>query len=251
LRGQSVALIKFSVAQEPYVKTNVKYAFGPQEKGKRDAKGRVRELYAEMRNGTDIRHPETGAVLRYEGSVTLRKWIDRAGTYEGDEKTCVDELVAENPTVIDLEMGLPKIALRMDCVALEPEGDTTRVVFWEAKMIDEPRLRSRSRAGVITQLKRYKDFLADDCRALSVEIGYQNACTLLNDIHGMAAQFPDQHALDPLVIAVARGTSVLKVDPMPRLVIFGGKEYQKKGNWDLHRNRLEAEKIPCLGACRR
>jgi hypothetical protein len=132
----------------------------------------------------------------------------------------------------------------MDCVALETEGDVIRIVFWEAKMIDDPRLRSRSKAEVITQLEIYKTFLEDERRAGSVETGYQNTCKLLNDIHGMAAQFPGRCALDPLVMAAANGVSVLKVDPTPRLVIFGGK--RKKGNWDFHRNVLNVQKIPCL-----
>jgi hypothetical protein len=233
LQGQSLARVGF-VNDEPYVSTHVKYAFGPNEG----------QLYAKMHNGTDIRHPITGIVLRYRGSATLHEWIKRAGTYKGDEKACVDKLVADNSSIIDLEMGLPEVARRMDCVALECEGDAIRIVFWEAKMIDDDRLRSRSKAEVIVQLKRYKDFLEDDIRAQSVETGYQNACRLFTDIHGMAAQFPNQPALDPLVIAAAEEPLVLKVDPIPRLVIFGGN--QKKGNWDFHRNSLKVEKIPCL-----
>ncbi len=181
LRGRSVARVGF-VADEPYVSTHVKYAFGPEGE----------QLYERCATGRDIRHPKTGVLLRYEGSATLRKWMQHAGTYEGAEKTLVDRVVAENSTIIDLEMGLPEIARRMDCVALEREGDAILIVFWEAKIIDDKRLRSRSKAEVITQLKRYKDFLDDDERARSVVTGYQNACKIFNDIHEMAAQFPNQ-----------------------------------------------------------
>ncbi len=96
----------------------------------------------QMRDGTHIRHPETGQTLIYEGSSTLHKWIERADEKKGREKTCVDELIACNSSIIDIEMGLPasgdrKTAQRMDCVALEREGDRIHIVFWEAKMIDD------------------------------------------------------------------------------------------------------------------
>ena len=55
----------------------------------------------------------------------LRSWIANSVKHRGPEKCAVEKAVAEMPTVIDLEMGLPaygdqKTALRMDMVALEP-----------------------------------------------------------------------------------------------------------------------------------
>jgi hypothetical protein len=240
-RGQSVACVRFSKAHEPYVRTHVKYAF-PEGTG---------QHYVKMRNGTNIRDPKTHEPLSYEGASTLRTWIERADKHKGPEKTCVDELIATNPSIIDVEMGLPasgdrKTAQRMDCVALEREGDGIRIVFWEAKMIDDARLRSESMPEVTCQLKIYRNYLAVDDHARSVENAYQTVCQLLKDMHDMAAHFSDQPALDPLVIAASKESSLLKVDPTPRLVIFGGKQYQKKGNWDIHLKRLKAEEISCL-----
>jgi hypothetical protein len=236
-RGQSVARVQFSRAREPYVSTHVKYAFGEETTG---------QVYAQMRNGTDIRDPKTGQTLIYEGSSTLHKWIERADKHKGPEKTCVDELIACNSSIIDVEMGLPasgdrKTAQRMDCVALEREGDGIRIVFWEAKMIDDARLRSETMPEVMFQLKTYRAYLAVNDHARCVENAYQTLCHLLIDMHQMAAQFPDRPALDPLVIAASKEASGLKVDPMPRLVIFGGEQYRKKGNWEFHRQRLQAE----------
>jgi hypothetical protein len=234
-RGQSVARIWF-VAGEPCVSTHIKYVF-------KSAEG---QRYSKMRDGKGFQHPVTSEFQPYKGHATLLEFIERADEHKGVEKTCVDELVAANPSIIDLEMGLPKIAQRMDCIALEREQGVISVVFWEAKMIDDPRLRSKSKAKVITQLKGYRDFLEADARELkSVERAYQETCKLLVKFHGMAAQFPDRPALDPLVIAVANEATVLKVDCTPRLVIFGGK-YEKKSKWDDYRKLLEAERIPCL-----
>jgi hypothetical protein len=204
-----------------------------------------------MRNGRDIRDPKTSQTLIYEGSPTLYKWIERADQHKGPEKTCLDELIASNSSIIDVEMGLPasgdrKTAQRMDCVALEREGDGTRIVFWEAKMIDDARLRSESIPEVLRQLKTYREYLADNDHATCVENAYRALCQLLKEMHGMAAQFPDRPALDPIVIAASQDGSNLKVDPTPRLVIFGGEQYKKKGKWEFHQQRLQDAGIPCL-----
>lgn len=235
LRGQSVARVGFTPYHEPCVSTHVKYAF----------EGDSGTGYAKMRNGAGVRHPVTGENLTYEGAATLSTWIERAGTYTGDEKNCVDQLVADDSSIIDLEMGLPKIARRMDCVALERDGAVIRIVFWEAKMINDSRLRSRSEPEVIDQLRIYKEFLEEKGQPQLVETAYRTTCELLIAFHEMAAQFSDQGPLDPLIVAAAQKDSVLKVDPAPRLVIFDAEPDKKNGNWEFHRKRLEAEKIHC------
>jgi hypothetical protein len=240
--GQSVARVHFSRAHEPYVSTHVKYAFGEEEIG---------QCYAQMHGGKDIRDARTGQTGRYEGPKTLHEWISRAEGHGGKEKTCVDELIATNPSIIDVEVGLPasdgrKTAKRMDCVALERDGDEIRIVFWEATRIDDARLRSESTPEVRGQLQTYREYLKTEDHARSVVNAYRTVCQLLRDIHGMADQFPGRPALDPLVIDASKETSLLKVDPTPRLVIFGDEQFQKEGNWGVHLRKLEVEGIPCL-----
>ncbi len=222
-RGQSVARVGFTPACEAYVDTHVKYAFASDEKT---------QDYARL-EGTIIRHPKTEEQLKYNGESTLHEWIKRAAEHTGIEKGFVDELVTDNPSIIDLEMGLPaagerKTAQRMDCVALEQEGDVIRIVFWDAKMIDDSRLRARSDPEVVDQVKIYREYLSDSGQARSVETAYREV-------------------LDQLILEAAGGGSNLKVDPEPRLVIFGGKENQKKGNWLFHEDRLwKSFSIPYL-----
>jgi hypothetical protein len=181
----------------------------------------------------------------------LHEWIERAAQHVGEEKRCVDELVASNPSIIDLEMGLPaagerKTAQRMDCVALERGPDAIHIVFWEAKMIDDGRLRSRSIPEVVNQVQIYRDYLTDPDQALNVEVAYRNVCRLLSELRAMAASVGRELSLDPLIFEAAQKETQLKVDPEPRLVIFGGK-YLKKGNWPFHRGRLWTEfRIPYL-----
>jgi hypothetical protein len=199
--------------------------------------------YARL-EGKTIRHPKSGMRLNYEGESTLIEWITQAATHTDIEKGCVDELVAVNPSIIDLEMGLPaagarRTAPRMDCVALEHEGGVARIVFWEAKRIDDSRLRSTSDPEVVEQIKLYRDYLNESAHVRStVENAYRTNCHLLVEIFRIAAPFGEERKLDNSVFEAARGGANLKVDPQPRLVIFGGKEHQKKGNWPYHENRL-------------
>lgn len=75
----------------------------------------------------------------------VARWVSVASgsadgkDYAGAEKSFVEKLVDANPNVIDLEMALPGLAgeprsaVRMDLVALEPNGDGWNVVFWEGR----------------------------------------------------------------------------------------------------------------------
>jgi hypothetical protein len=232
-RGQSVALVRFTPAGEAYVETHVKYVFGPEEKTQDCAR----------LEGTTIRHPKSEAQLSYKGESTLHEWIERAAKYTGTEKRFVDELVAANPAIIDLEIGLPgtderKTAPRMDCVALDQKGDGIHIVFWEAKMIDNPGLRARLEPEIVKQVKLYRDYLDNSERALSVQKSYRNVCDVLLKIRAMAASTGKEVKLDGLIEAAAVEGANLMVDLEPLVVIFGGKENQKKGNWPFHEEKL-------------
>jgi hypothetical protein len=94
----------------------VKYAFG---------RGETMQEYARL-SGTTLSCAKIGKQGTYEGLPTLLGWVAEADTHGGAEKALVDDLVADNAAVIDLEMGLPawgdkKTPSRMDCVALEPK----------------------------------------------------------------------------------------------------------------------------------
>uniref|UniRef100_Q02AY0 Uncharacterized protein n=1 Tax=Solibacter usitatus (strain Ellin6076) TaxID=234267 RepID=Q02AY0_SOLUE len=99
-RGQSVARVGFTSGCEAYAETHVKHAFGPSE---------TIQDYARL-SGATIQHPKTGEQRGYEGRATLHEWIAQTDKHSGEEKGCVDELVAVNPSIIDLEMGLPRAA---------------------------------------------------------------------------------------------------------------------------------------------
>jgi hypothetical protein len=164
----------------------------------------------------------------YGGTEEMRRWIANANDHAGREKKFVDLVVAHNPNTIDLEMALPadstdRRSPRMDLVALERSGERWRIVFWEAKLVDDGRARCSGDAlpKVVEQLRQYTCWLRrnDNCRRVLLE--YQKACRLLVEFRDLAARVnPDIGELGPGIIAVAASDeSGLCLDDVPRLLI--------------------------------
>jgi hypothetical protein len=61
---------------------------------------------------------------------------------------------------------------------------------------------------------------------------------VLKKIRSMVVSIGAQPKLDSLILEAAGDRLNLKVAPGPRLVMFGGKDYQRKGNWLVHEGRL-------------
>ena len=98
-RGQSIARIQVDSKGAPTATVHIKYVCG------KSVESQSQE-YMKLRDGWVLRDGEQ--LEKYQGLQTLRKWINRVDEeYAGDEKCFVDKLVAANPNIIDLEMGLP------------------------------------------------------------------------------------------------------------------------------------------------
>lgn len=183
-----------------------------------------------------------GAVCAWGGPAMLRTWIANSVRYRDDEKVHVEKAVAETPTVIDLEMGHPagegqKTSLRMGIVALERHDGTIRIAFWEAKMIGDPRLRSKIFEPEVlkTQVAAYERFLEPETNRRRVADAYRRACGLLGSIHGMARRVaPSLPDLDPLILAAAEADSPLGIEPRPRLVVFDDGGRRSEDHWQKH-----------------
>jgi hypothetical protein len=112
----------------------------------------------------------------------------------------------------------------MDLVRLEHSGDQWRVVFWEAKLVDDGRARSRgeSEPKVITlQLKPYTNWLRHENNRKIVAAEYQRACRLLVSLHTIARFLrPDIEGLGKGILAVATpGAAPPLIDDEPRPLI--------------------------------
>ena len=242
LRGQSVARVGFG-RNGPFAETHIKYATS-NEKEKDQAYVRLvdREF---LRSGQKL-------AMRYEPESTVNRWISRADNWGrkkniSGEKVLVDKAVADNGSVIDLEMGLPswdgnKTARRMDLVLLEKTKGQLWIVFWEAKTISDPRLVSTRRPEVLKQLKYYRDYLANPKRANWVKCAYRRNCVILTKLHDLALEIhPEIEPLNPLIVEAAQvHDSELNVCPEPRLAIFDDRDGRRTASWPKHEEKLRA-----------
>lgn len=220
-RGQSVAKVGFGRDKAPYLEVHVAYVTGEKGLGQHYARLSSTELYC---NTFD------GPLPSYEGLDTLARWVARADGHKGDEKEFVDKLVTHNPQVIDLEMGLSdykpeagkSTAPRMDLVALEDFGGALRIVFWEAKMMNNGELRCQPGTKdphIVGQLNKYTTWLGQGKNEADVIEAYQANCCLLVDLHALARGVNSEiKALDPTIIRAAKGPP-LAVDDRPRVIV--------------------------------
>lgn len=191
-------------------------------------------------------------VTDYEGPSTLRRWIAAAERYAGDEKKIVDELVEKNDRVIDLEMAIPawalsKVAVRMDLVAIE---DGT-VVFWEAKTVNDGRIRCRAAfeedksPHVLKQLSNYRLFLEQDAHPRQVESAYRNTAALLVKLRELADEIGPKLVLGRSIVAASQADR-LAVAPLAALVVVDLPTDNKRAwrSWKaIHESKLSG-KIP-------
>jgi hypothetical protein len=183
----------------------------------------------------------------------LEAWVANANKHVGPEKRFVDRIVARNPDTIDLEMALPNYSKeretpRMDLVALEPAGNRWRIVFWEAKLVDDARARCRGDAPpkVVDQLTKYTSWLRHANHSELVAGAYQNTCRLLVEFRELAKCVnPGIEELGPgIVAAAAKDAPSLLVDEEPRLLIYnraGNVAFTQNGH--LHKLRGAPHKI--------
>jgi hypothetical protein len=220
--GQSVAKVGFGSSGCLQARIHAKYVYGEKGGG---------QTYVTL-TSAGLPNQETNGLRDYGGLAELHGWVSNANKHVGKEKRFVDLVVARNPDTIDLEMALPaysldpkeRIAPRMDLVALEPVGDRWRIVFWEAKLVDDARARCRGDdvfPKVVEQLAQYTSWLRHADNRDLVAHAYQSTCRLLVEFRELAKRVnPGIEELGPgIVAAAASGAPPLLVDDEPRLLI--------------------------------
>jgi len=180
--------------------------------GRNGPKVSVHEAYVSGRARSALREglPAERAYISFDAQALLDpgfvssidQWIDTADTYATAEKRFVDDLVASNPGVIDLEMGLPasgepdrpRVAPRMDIVLATMGGEGPTIEFWEAKCANNPELRATikhplpeagglSEPKVLKQVNKYVEWMRDVDRVSQVQIAYKAAATCFLEFH--------------------------------------------------------------------
>jgi hypothetical protein len=232
--GQSIARVTFAADGSPRAETHHKY-LTPGATGQRYA-----QLKTEHWSGLD-------RSLRFD-PATFDRCIEQVhdGGHDGAEKTFVERVVAANPNVIDMEMGLPaglrvgnaRVAPRMDLVALELDEHThgrIQVVFWEAKGVTDGRMRCRDPDGtpeVVDQLRKYSVWIdtqeGGESNVDRVSRAYREVCRLLGQMHEAATGAGiDVPPLGPLIRMVATSDERLGVDQIARLLVDASGDDRK------------------------
>lgn len=217
--GQSVARVGFNRGGGLQAHIHNKYVHGDKGNG---------QSYVTL-TSAGLRAQKTNGLREYRDLADLHDWIANANSHVGREKRFVDLVVARNSDIIDLEMALPaysqvRNAPRMDLVAIEKAGDRWRIVFWEAKLVDDARARCRGdevSPKVVGQLKQYTTWLHHENHRELVASAYQEACRLLVAFHGLAKRVnPGIEDLGKGITAAAKADALpLLVDDEPRLLI--------------------------------
>lgn len=237
--GQSVALIEPKKKEIISLKIHRKY-FENVMKGA-DGVGPGGDYI--RRSGDELDHPDAEKLVG--------EWIACAHSYRGAEKEFVEALTAKNPSVIDVEMGLPgdegmlvagrKIAPRMDIVTAIDQDGQLCLNFWEAKCAENDELRAtpdivlgdhrvlkklKVGARVAHQLQFYMAWLTTPNREQQVVESYQATASILlffaqsfnKDTKGTACQIWARLANEiPLVVR------------RPGIVICNYGTYEDKG----------------------
>ncbi|MCY3837521.1 MAG: hypothetical protein OXH09_02525 [Gammaproteobacteria bacterium] len=168
-----------------------------------------------------------------------------ARPYAGPEKTGVHNIVRDNPNILDVEIAFGTggadearaSAPRVDFAAIRCANERATVVLYEAKHFDN-RQALRSEQGnvpkVVEQIEAYSDLL--ETYREEVITSYRCVCCNLLALRGLAERHPERQAM---LKKIADGSRKLKLDPHPRLVVFGFDADQRSGdNWRPHRDRL-------------
>ena len=185
---------------------------------------------------------DAGSRCEWGGPEMLRSWVAKAASFANREKGHIDKLLNVSPKVIDLEIALPAVpngrrnAPRMDIATLESrcEGAAPRIVFWEVKMIDDPRLRSTRIPKVVEQIEAYREYVGRDPGRF--EDAYRETCRILGNFYDIASRlWESPQPLDPLISAAAEGN--LEAEPQPRLLIIDDGS-SPGGDWERHLRKL-------------
>lgn len=193
---------------------------------------------------------QRGFLRRYENYGTLAKMKKTAGYYAGAEKRGVHEIAVRNSNIVDVEIAFPGIvslddggedrsAPRVDLAAVEDEGETARIVFWEAKTYRNGELRAlESEIPVCRQLDIYKRYLAD--HRLQVEESYRKVAGNLAALAEMGWARP----VSQTIMEIASGAKALTLGDHPKvgLVIFGFDAGQRdSSSWKPHLDKLSGQ----------
>ena len=218
-KGQSIGRIEVARNGELTSRIHAKYVWPEQ-------RATLGSEYLRLQGNELFRGREP--VAHYAGAATLLAWIETAETWSGAEKRAIDDVLDHTDNIIDLEMGQPGTALRMDMVAVEHDEEGLWVAFWEAKRARDSRVRCRAELDefsditsphVLGQLRDYRDFIEAAGNRELVAAAYGRAAHVLCELRKLADALGPRYSLASEIVSAANNSDLL-VRPNARLLIF-------------------------------
>lgn len=174
------------------------------------------------------------AILRaWEPGVTLGRMKRAAALFSGDEKIGVQAIASAHPDTIDVEIAFPASEVtersvpRIDLALVEERGGEAHLVFWEAKLLANPELRSKGEKNVVRQIETYRRIVGT-FRSDILE-SYR---TVADNLATIAASSGGARVLGPGLTAVAAGSPLVLADPPEiGLVVYGYDAPQRDEIW--------------------
>lgn len=220
-QGQSIFRVSF-VNGRVAASTHPKYLLNPDVSGQISLVGgsfELKKLEATMLTRT------------YEGAETLGKLKRAAGLFSGREKEGVHAIATSNPSVVDVEIALSANGIsdvgslpRLDLAAFEVATDHIDLVFWEAKIFDNPEVAPRS---IVIQIGKYQRVIEASRQKLleSYRLVAQNLVEI-SKMSGSVRQVSDA------VRQVAAGHAQLWVSPSDvGMIVYGyDADHQRPGS---------------------
>lgn len=215
---------------------------------------RQQEARVELNPDNNFDLPRDGVAWhRYGGEKTLNDMRAAAQSLAGLEKSGLHPLLVGSDNVIDVEVALRSAQSelgqtppdqdgdqttkshnsldRLDAATLEERGDDIYVVFHEAKHFSNPELAAKpgNAPKIIDQIRRYRSTIQHHEASLTDR--YRTVCRILERLDAMRQQIRKSPGRNSLVHQAVQRDVRLRIDPNPRLIVFGFDADQRDGRW--------------------
>lgn len=221
-RGQSIFKVEMKHGHI-VTTTHPKYLLDPDLSG---------QVTLDTETGTFALDGLNALTCTYVPDGTLPKLKRAAGLFAGDEKAGVQAIVNANPNVVDVEIAFPAEAgsrsvPRIDIATFEDAGTSVKLMFWEAKMLGNPELRSSGEKTIVRQIETYRTRLGQQAAPV-----IESYALIARNLVDLAHMSEGARAVAPVVRKVAEGAALtLSSPPDVRVIVYGFDKDQRDGAW--------------------
>lgn len=168
----------------------------------------------------------------YRPGETLAKLKRAARLFAGEEKEGVQAIVGKNANVVDVEIAFPaapgsRNVPRIDIATFSEVDGAVQLIFWEAKVLGNPELRTTGERNVVTQIGNYRSIAAEQAPHVIESYG-----VIARNLVALAEMSGGVREAASEVGKVAAGAPLtLANSPDVRLIVYGFDKAQRDAVW--------------------